>query len=348
MALNTIIEEGYFTEKAEIKVTALCDIDADHLAKYNQQFDVPNIFTDYHDLIACEDVNTIYIVTPTKFHAEIYYAAAEAKKNIFLEKPITDPPSEIANMIETRDNAGIITQVGLCLRYSPIFWYVKKLIDDPENKERWGRLQNVIFRDSQDKPYTGHGNHPSVWRKDPEQAFHGCLFEHSIHDVDIMQYWCGDITEVYGKVKFFANIPEIEDSVCACFELENGASAHLTSMWHNFSQDQRDIELYFENTYINLIFEGIGGFLTILEKDRGKETMKFSDADKIFRDAFGWGDHPPIWLADYGYEDIAFLNSLIEGIPASPSLEDAKRAHVVVDACYHSSKHNEVVKLVEQ
>ena len=69
--------------------------------------------------------------------------------------------------------------------------------------------RNYYLRDSQDKPYTGMG--PSIdLAKDPEQAFHGCMFEHSIHDVDIIQYWVGDIAEVFGKVKFFAGIIPIE------------------------------------------------------------------------------------------------------------------------------------------
>ena len=143
--------------KRTSKFTAICDIDTDHLAKHAVENNVPNTFTDYHDLIACPDVNTVFIVTPTCFHAEIFYVAAEAHKNIFLEKPVTDPPSEIDNMIRARDESNIIVQVGLCLRFSPVFWYIKQMINDPENQVNWGRLQNVIFRDSQDKPYTGMG-----------------------------------------------------------------------------------------------------------------------------------------------------------------------------------------------
>ncbi len=60
-------------------------------------------------------------------------------------------------MIRARDESNIIVQVGLCLRFSPVFWYIKQMINDPENQVNWGRLQNVIFRDSQDKPYTGMG-----------------------------------------------------------------------------------------------------------------------------------------------------------------------------------------------
>ena len=74
---------------------------------------------------------------------------------------MTDPPSEIDNMIRARDESNIIVQVGLCLRFSPVFWYIKQMINDPENQVNWGRLQNVIFRDSQDKPYTGIATHPS-------------------------------------------------------------------------------------------------------------------------------------------------------------------------------------------
>ena len=64
MALNTIIEEGYFANKADIQDLPMCDIDTDHFTKHAVENNVPNTFTDYHDLIACPDVNTVFIVTP--------------------------------------------------------------------------------------------------------------------------------------------------------------------------------------------------------------------------------------------------------------------------------------------
>ena len=116
----------------------------------------------------------------------------------------------------------------------------------------------------------------------------------------------------------------IRDSVCASFELENGASAQLTSMWHNIPHDQRDMELFFENSYINLITENFSGTISVIEKEKGKYQIKSTDANLAFREALGWANHPPIWLECYGYEDIAFLQSLIEETPASPSLEECQ------------------------
>jgi predicted dehydrogenase len=348
MALNTIIEEEYFKNVANIEITAYCDINADHLKEYNSRNDeLPedHIFTDYKDLLNCPDVNTVYIVTPTNDHQEIFLAAAEAGKDIFCEKPLTDPLSGIDKMIEARDKAKIKCQVGLVLRYSPIFRYVKTLLEDETNQKNWGALQNVIFRDDQQKPYSGSGTHPSVWRGNPEKAFHGTLFEHSIHDVDIMMYWLGPITEVYSHIKYFAKIDSIEDSVSANFELKNGASASLTSIWHNVSHDSRHFELFFENAFLTVDFDMTTGNLEIVEVGSRKKKIKPKDMDLALRESMNIADHPQFWLSAYGYEDIAFIRSLIDEKPPSPSLEDARNAHEIVQACYDSAKSKKLIIL---
>jgi predicted dehydrogenase len=338
MCLQSIIEEEYFAEQAEIRIVAVCDIKSDHVKEYAKQQEVKYYYTDYRELLKNPDVNTVYIVTPTAFHKEMYLAALQAGMDIFLEKLVTDPPTEIENMIQAREKAGKITQVGLVLRNDPLFWYTRQIFTTPENQQNWGKLQNVIFRDDQQKPYTGTGSHPSTWRRDPQLAFHGTLFEHSIHDIDILQFLCGPITETHARVKFFAGITDIEDSVCASFELTNGSSAALTSIWHNVNHDLRHFEFFFENAIVFLDFGGLSGEITIQERGSKVRKISYKEADEAFRKFLGIADHPPFWLQGYGYENIAFIRSLLSQSPAIPGLEEALDAHRIVEACYQSSK----------
>ena len=342
-SLHTIITEKYIEENVSIRLMALCDIDENLLEEKKLEYpDIPYFFTNYRDLLNCDDINTVYIVTPTALHHEIFLAAAKAGKHIFCEKPLTNTIEKIDDMIRARDEAGIICQVGLVLRYEPTFWYLKKLIED--RIEKWGSLQNVIFRDDQTKPYTGTGTHPSKWRKDPKFAYYGSLFEHSLHDIDILMWLFGDIEDVFAKVKFFANIHPIEDSVSAIFELENGASVSLNSIWHNVNHDRRHIELFFENAFLVISF---GNTSSISYIERGEKKIKIRDSkmEKMYREAMSLSSHERFALRGYGYENFAFLQTLIEDKKASPSLEDAKKAHMVVNACYKSSKEQKLIRL---
>jgi predicted dehydrogenase len=346
MALETIIQEKYFVSQANIQIKALCDVNEKHLRQYGADHKIQNLYVDYHQLLADPAINTVYIATPTAFHKEIFQAAAELGKDIFIEKPVTDPPEMIRNLIKTRDQNKIITQVGLDMRHDPLIWYIKQLISDPINQKAWGALQNVIFRDDQDKPYTGSGTHPSTWRRNPQLAYHGTLFEHSIHDIDVMQFWFGPITEVHARIKFFAKIIPIEDSVCASFELSNGASASLHSIWHNIiGHDTRLFEMFWENLYLKLEYGTASGNATIVELNKKSRSISSREADKAYRQAMGIADHGTFWLGDYGYENVAFLKSVITRQPAQPGLEEAFQAHRVVECCYQSAVANRIVRV---
>ena len=48
------------------------------------------------------------------------------------------------------------------------------------------------------------------------------------------------------------------------FELENGHAARINEyVGHNVPHDQRDMELFFENSYINLITENFSGTISV-------------------------------------------------------------------------------------
>ena len=65
----------------------------------------------------------------------------------------------------------------------------------------------------------------------------------------------------------------------------------------------------------------------------------------MYREAMNLSSHDRFFLGGYGYENIDFLQTLIEEKIASPSLEDAKKAHLVVNACYKSSKEQKLIPL---
>ena len=67
--------------------------------------------------------------------------------------------------------------------------------------------------------------------------------------------------------------------------------------------------------------------------------------DKIYREAMGLSSHERFSLGGYGYENIAFLQILIDNKVASPSLEDAKKAHIIVNACYLSSQNQKKINI---
>ena len=80
---------------------------------------------------------------------------------------------------------------------------------------------SVVFRDDQYIPI--QGQYGSTWRADPTQAGAGALLEHSIHDLDILEWLIGPIRAASAASSEFHAIAGIEDAVSATLRFENEA-----------------------------------------------------------------------------------------------------------------------------
>ena len=56
-------------------------------------------------------------------------------------------------MIVAREENEEVVTAWLSVPEQSQILYMKKIIE--ENKDKWGKLTNIIFRDSQEKPYKG-------------------------------------------------------------------------------------------------------------------------------------------------------------------------------------------------
>ena len=104
---------------------------------------------------------------------------------VFCEKPLAFDVAAAQRMVDAVEAANVANQVGLILRFIPQFVHTRSLLAD----DRAGRLLAVSFRDDQFIPIQSH--YGSTWRIDPDRCGRGTLLEHSIHDVDVLQWMCG-------------------------------------------------------------------------------------------------------------------------------------------------------------
>jgi predicted dehydrogenase len=333
MFLMSAIEQNLF-DGSDVCIKGMADIDEATLAMRGDLYDVELRTTDGHELCASPDIDVVWICTPTRYHAEFFMDAAEHGKHVFLEKP-AGTAVQVREMMEARDRAGIKVQVGLVLRYEPLFWMIKKIMVD--HADEFGPLQNVIFRDDQTYPYTGGGTHPSTWRADKDMAFHGTLFEHSIHDLDELMLYCGDVASLAASVKFFDGKEDIEDSVSVLLNFKGGATASLNSIWYGANRDTRRGEFYFKNAVMEYESAELGSALLSYKICDSKTVkVKSDEMTKAFlAEVFSGLAVPP--SISYLYEDASFLRAIIDGTDPHPSLETALAVHDVIEKCYESS-----------
>ena len=270
-----------------------------------------------------DQVDAVYVTTWTSEHLRLVAAAAGRGVHVFCEKPLAMDTAGAREVAAVAEAAGIVHQSGLVLRRSPAFGLVERLLAD----EAAGRPMAVVFRDDQHIPV--RGMYGSDWRGDPERAGAGTLLEHSIHDLDLLQWILGPVGSVTCRTAGFHELAGIEDVAAATLAFESGATASLTSVWHDVDErpSLRLVELFSERLYV------------AVEGDwSGPVRFRFAgDADETVLEGEALAAEARARGARLGNPDGSFLRAVRDERPAWPSLHDAIPAHELVDACYASA-----------
>jgi len=183
---------------------------------YAQRHKVPKWFDDADKLINDPDVNAVYVATPPSLHKEFTLAAANAGKPIYVEKPMAMNYSECDEMIKACDDAGVPLFVAYYRRALPKFLKIKELID----KEAIGKVCNVNLRLFQ-PPFEHDLKRDFDWHVDPTVAGCGYFCDLAPHQIDILQYYFGNIISAKGMKVNQSKLYKAEDAVTAIFKFPN-------------------------------------------------------------------------------------------------------------------------------
>ncbi len=134
------------------RVVAVCDVDrhrmedAQWLAEkiYAQELDKGSYkgcatYHDFRELLSRDDIDGVLIVTPDHWHAAHAITAANAGKDIYLEKPMTHTIAEGRMLVQAVRKKGRILQVGSQQRSSTYFLLACELV----RNQRIGKLHTI-------------------------------------------------------------------------------------------------------------------------------------------------------------------------------------------------------------
>lgn len=199
---------------------AIADAVTENAQKLAAKCRVPDVYTDYNDVLARDDIDAVIIVTPTNTHVPIIKAAAAAGKHIFTEKPLALTVAACDEAIAAAAAAGVKMQVAFMRRYDPAYVAAKQKI----GKGAIG--QPVLFK--------AIGRDP--WRTDLEYARRensgGLIADMAIHDLDLARWLMGsEVERVYseGGCLVFPELKKVGDIDNAVVNLRfaNGAVGNI-------------------------------------------------------------------------------------------------------------------------
>ena len=104
------------------------DVNENSLKNICDEFSVKPLQNLEELISSCEAVN---IVTPTNTHFDIARKFLNQKKDVFIEKPLTNTVEEALSLINLAKTNECIVQVGHIERFNPTINKLKELVDNP-------------------------------------------------------------------------------------------------------------------------------------------------------------------------------------------------------------------------
>ena len=204
-----LIGRFWHQPESNSEVVAAADISPQSLEQFKQEVNPDvKLFSDYRDLLACDEINAVAITTPDSFHAEQAIAALRAGKHVYCEKPMAINVADCDRMIEAARQCNRKLMIGFNMRYMRFVRKMKELVDAGEI----GEIKAVWIRHfvGMGSIYYFHGWHGV------KENVSSLLLQKGSHDIDVMHYVTGRWTKrvaAFGGLDMFGG-EEPNDKEC--------------------------------------------------------------------------------------------------------------------------------------
>lgn len=211
-----------FNALADAVIVGVCDVDLQRARDTAEARGIPAAVNSVPELLGL-GVDVISVCTPHPTHEEVVLQAAAAGVHVLCEKPISTDLASAERMVKACDDAGVKLGVLFQRRFWPAAQRIRAAIDDGTlGRPIMGRCSVMLHREPE---YYSRDAWRGTWASDGG----GVLMTQAIHYIDLMQWFMGEVAEVYGKINTFKHGGhiEVEDSATAVITFASGAIATL-------------------------------------------------------------------------------------------------------------------------
>ncbi|MFQ5496696.1 MAG: Gfo/Idh/MocA family protein [Nitrosopumilus sp.] len=192
-------------------LSAVCDSDSQKSKEYGEKYSVKH-YESLDILLDSEEFDGAFVVTPTSTHTEIAKKLLEAKKHVFVEKPMTYKSEDGEMLAKLAEKNKVILTCGYIERFNPAVDVVKNFVKE----KKFGDLVMLEFH---------RENRMPLHIKDV-----GIIYDTSVHDIDTANWLFDDMPHVIfarsGKIKH-----EHEDFASIMLGYKDDKVAIISSNW---------------------------------------------------------------------------------------------------------------------
>lgn len=312
------------------ELTVCTDINVEGGRAFADRYDCEFVPT-YQEICRHPRVDYVDVCTFPDFRLQPIEICAETKKHVQVQKPITTNVETARKMIEVARAGGIQLGVVSQHRFDDSTQFLRRALDA-------GRLGKVVQADAYVKWYRSAAYYSRPIKGSWATEGGGALINQAIHQVDILLWLMGAVSEVFGYWQLGAlHKIESEDVLSALLKYSSGATGVIqssTAFWPGYTER---IEIH--GTKGTAVISGDKLTTWDVEDDSGEP----APIDRNV--ASGASDPMAISLAPFERQFIDFGDAIRSGRKPLSSGEDGCRALEVVSGVYNSCRSGNPVRL---
>lgn len=128
-------------DQDSIEVVAVADIVAERAQQTAQRWGIPDWYTDYHELLARDDIESVNVCTYNNAHRQPTIDALRAGKNVLVEKPMAATLEDAIAMTRAAHESDKLLMVGMLHRFKADILMAKAIVDA-------GRLGDIYYAET--------------------------------------------------------------------------------------------------------------------------------------------------------------------------------------------------------
>ncbi|HVF41727.1 MAG TPA: Gfo/Idh/MocA family oxidoreductase [Pyrinomonadaceae bacterium] len=318
-----------------VEAVALADVDAERLSRVGERYGVARRYEDWRGLVRDESVDAVAVCVPPALHAPVALAALEARKHVFVEKPLALTLEECDLLDAAAARAeGLKVAVGFNMRFH-------RLVREARGHVERGSLGRVkLVRTVFASGMRARPEYPS-WRLRRESGG-GAIFELGTHHFDLVRFMTGqEAREVYASC-------DETDETCVV-TLKTDAGVQVVTALSEGTTEGHELEFYGERGWLRVSCyraDGIerldaGQYAGSVRTRINNLTGTLRALPRVLAQARRGGDY----VNSYAEEWRHFAESVRGRARVSATLEDGRRALEMALAAAESSRTARAVKI---
>jgi UDP-N-acetylglucosamine 3-dehydrogenase len=180
---GNIFERGYAPALAvtdAVRVAAVTDLDAGRAASAAAATGAQAVGS-VGELLATEDIDAVFVLTPTDTHADLAIAALEAGKHVLCEKPAARSPADARRMADAAARAGRRLMIGHTRRFDDRWIAIREQLAS-------GRVGVPAYLYRSEHAWNGAPDGAWPWR---DARSGGVLWDVGVHVAELFTWFLG-------------------------------------------------------------------------------------------------------------------------------------------------------------